>query len=358
MAFLQIRQLCKYYNQQSTKAVNEFTLDIEEGEIISLLGPSGCGKTTTLRMIAGFEQPSAGSMIKNDQVIYDENTNVAPEKRSVGMVFQDFALFPHLTIEKNITFGLTKMSRQARKDRALEMLQLIGLENYAKSFPHELSGGQQQRIALARALAPKPDIVLLDEPFSNLDSSMKDQMRKDVAYMLREQKTTAIFVTHDQKDAFAISDRVIVMNQGAIQQVDHPKVMYKRPCNQFVASFVGKTNLINGIMTDDESGVMTSFGNVQLLHSSNTSPKQEVKLSIRPESCQINQQGQYSGIVSEVYYAGEYQEVRVCLNCTPEACLQGEKEEMLIRVSIEHDIELNQPISFDIMPDLIAVVNE
>ncbi|WP_370542964.1 ABC transporter ATP-binding protein [Geomicrobium sp. JCM 19055] len=139
-------------------------------------------------MIAGFEQPSSGSIRKNEQVIFDANMNVPPENRSVGMVFQDFALFPHLTIEKNITFGLTKMSRQARKDRALEMLQLIGLEKYAKSFPHELSGGQQQRIALARALAPKPDIVLLDEPFSNLDSSMKDQMRKDVAYMLREQK--------------------------------------------------------------------------------------------------------------------------------------------------------------------------
>ncbi|GAK12086.1 ABC transporter ATP-binding protein [Geomicrobium sp. JCM 19039] len=357
MAFIQIEQLEKLFSAHHKRAVSNFTLDIEQGEIISLLGPSGCGKTTTLRMIAGFESPTAGTIKINEKIVYGSGHSLPPEKRSVGMVFQDYALFPHLTIEKNVMFGLTKLPRLKRKDRALEMLQMIGLEQYRKQYPHELSGGQQQRVALARALAPKPDVVLLDEPFSNLDASLRDQMRKDVASVLREQGTTAIFVTHDQKDAFAISDRVIVMNEGIIQQIDHPREMYKRPCNQFVASFVGKTNIVHGELETDLKHVSTSFGKVCLANRQQAHMNDLIQLSIRPESCKVNDSGRYTGVVREVLYAGEYQEVLLCLNCSPEHCLTDNQETMLIRVPLENDIEIGHTIAFDIEPELVAVIN-
>ncbi|TSB46615.1 ABC transporter ATP-binding protein [Alkalicoccobacillus porphyridii] len=353
MAFLHIHNLSKSYALKDNPSVANVSLDINKGEIVSLLGPSGCGKTTTLRMIAGFERPSSGSIRLNDNVIFDSDHSTPIESRGIGMVFQDYALFPHLTIERNVVFGLTKMSRLQRKERAKEMLDLIGLAEYAKMFPHELSGGQQQRVALARALAPNPHLILLDEPFSNLDASLRDQMRQEIATLLKRHGTTAIFVTHDQKDAFAISDRVVVMDHGVIQQIAKPRELYKQPINQFVAQFVGKTNIISATLKTDLKHADTKLGVICLPEKQSTS-NWPIQLSIRPEACTINEAGQYHGEIKHVNFAGEYQEVTVSLKSSE--LEQDVKEFMLIRVAATVDLVVGQPLSFDIETDLVSVI--
>lgn len=301
MSFIQLSQLTKAFKNAETPAVNQIDLKIEKGEIITLLGPSGCGKTTTLRMLAGFEQPTSGSIYIGDRVVYDDRTYIPPEKRGIGMVFQDYALFPHLTIEKNIMFGLNKWSTRAKKERAKEVLELVGLDGYGKRYPNELSGGQQQRVALARALAPRPHVVLMDEPFSNLDAGLRERMRYDVTTILRKADKTAIIVTHDQKDAFAVSDRVVVMNEGIIQQIASPREMYRCPKNCFVAQFVGKTNLLTGTLCSDMKHVDTYIGRVSLPEQSQF-PVEDVRISIRPEGCRLAENGMYSGRVERVTY--------------------------------------------------------
>ncbi|MDG5787949.1 ABC transporter ATP-binding protein [Evansella sp. AB-P1] len=351
MSFIQLSNLTKYFSGTANPAVRSLNLSINKGEIITLLGPSGCGKTTTLRMIAGFEHPSEGSILIDGKEVFSKTHSLPPEKRGIGMVFQDYALFPHMTIEKNVMFGLNKWSTREKKKRAKEVLELVGLEEYGKRYPTELSGGQQQRIALARALAPKPNVVLMDEPFSNLDAGLREKMRFDVTNILRKANTTAIIVTHDQKDAFAVSDQVVVMKDGVIQQIAAPKEMYRCPKNCFVAQFVGKTNLLDGIMDEDLKHIHTHIGKVTL-------PEQwkdkldSVKLSIRPEGCQLAEQGQYCGEVERVTYGGEYQELYVRLHNEPSLS----KEPMLIYAPIEQDVEVGTIVSFDIKPELIALV--
>ncbi|MFA9556642.1 ABC transporter ATP-binding protein [Evansella sp. AB-rgal1] len=351
MSFIELNNLTKYYSGTTEPAVRTINLSIHKGEIISLLGPSGCGKTTTLRMIAGFEHPSEGSIVIDGNQVFSSNNSVPPEKRGIGMVFQDYALFPHMTIEKNVMFGLNKWNAREKKKRAKEVLELVGLEDYGKRYPTQLSGGQQQRVALARALAPKPNVVLMDEPFSNLDAGLREKMRYDVTNILRKAETTAIIVTHDQKDAFAVSDRVVVMKNGVIQQIAAPKEMYRCPKNCFVAQFVGKTNLLTGVMDDDLRHIHTHIGKVSL-------PEQwkeqleNVKLSIRPEGCQLAEEGAYCGEVERVTYGGEYQELYVRLHNEPTLS----KEPMLIYAPNEQDVEVGTIVSFDIKPELIALV--
>lgn len=239
---LRIASLCKNYGK--SPAVCGVDLAVAPGEILTLLGPSGCGKTTTLRLIAGFERPDRGEVTIGGKVVASGSHWIAPEERGVGMVFQDYALFPHLTVAENVAFGLGKADTGNRKQRVSQMLRLVGLEEQKDRYPHNLSGGQQQRVALARALAPRPALVLLDEPFSNLDASLRVQMREEVRRILKESGAAAIFVTHDQKDALAISDRVVVMNQGLVEQVGSPREIYQFPHTAFVARFVGQTNLL------------------------------------------------------------------------------------------------------------------
>ncbi|MDT8862699.1 ABC transporter ATP-binding protein [Alkalihalobacillus sp. MEB130] len=350
MSFIQLKQLTKLYKKTETPAVDTIDLTIEKGEIITLLGPSGCGKTTTLRMIAGFEQPTAGSITIDNKEVYSNTTYLPPEKRGIGMVFQDYALFPHLTIEKNVTFGLNKWSNREKKERAKEVLELVGLAEYGKRYPNELSGGQQQRVALARALAPRPHVVLMDEPFSNLDAGLRERMRYDVTVILRKANTTAIIVTHDQKDAFAVSDRVVVMNQGVIQQIASPREMYRCPKNCFVAQFVGKTNLLEGTLCSDLKHVDTYIGRVSLPTQSEKM-LEEVRVSIRPEGCHLAENGRYSGKVERVTYSGEYQEVEVRLGEQHEA-----SQPMVVYAPIEQDIEIGSIVSFDIKAELVALV--
>ncbi|MFW6180203.1 MAG: ABC transporter ATP-binding protein [Spirochaetota bacterium] len=238
-------------------AVENMNLEVQEGEFVCFLGPSGCGKTTTLRMIAGFEIPTAGTITYAGRVIND----IIPQKRSFGIVFQSYALFPHMTVEENVGFGL-KMRRVAKADiarRVDELLQLVGLADQKRKYPPELSGGQQQRVALVRSLATYPEILLLDEPLSALDAKIRVNLRAMIKKVQAELGITMIYVTHDQEEALSISDRVIVMNQGYIEQVDRPVEIYKNPGTRFVADFVGTSNffsgpLSGGELTDRETG--------------------------------------------------------------------------------------------------------
>jgi iron(III) transport system ATP-binding protein len=224
-------------------AVEAVDLEVRHGEFLAVLGPSGCGKTTLLRLVAGFEQPDAGSIEIDGTVVAGPRRNVAPERRRIGMVFQESALFPHLDVAGNIGFGLSRGRRTARVD---ELVALVGLAGLQRRMPHELSGGQQQRVALARALAPDPALILLDEPFSSLDATLRAQLRIDVREILRRAGATALFVTHDQSEALEISDRVAVMRNGRIEQLSTPDELYLRPVNRFVAGFVGEANLLPG----------------------------------------------------------------------------------------------------------------
>jgi len=222
------------------------SLHLEPGQIGCLLGPSGCGKTTALRLVAGFEQPNRGSICLQDVCVAGPGIALAAEKRRVGLVFQDYALFPHLNVGDNIGFGLGHLGTAERQKRVAEMLGLVGLSGEARSWPHQLSGGQQQRVALARALAPKPRLLLLDEPFSNLDVDLRERLSLEVRDILKHEGITALLVTHDQHEAFAMADQIGVMNEGLIQQWDTPYNLYHRPKNRFVADFIGQGVLLPG----------------------------------------------------------------------------------------------------------------
>jgi iron(III) transport system ATP-binding protein len=239
-------------------AVRGVSIAACEGEILCLLGPSGCGKTTILRAIAGFEPVQSGQIFLSGELVSSSDTLVATENRHVGMVFQEYALFPHLRVQDNIAFGLRHLPRRERKARVQEMLRLVGLEGFDRRYPHELSGGQQQRVALARALVQHPVILLLDEPFSNLDPDMASRMRQELHDLLRRTKTTTILVTHDHDEAFAMADRIAVLNQGTVEQFDTPEMIYHLPATPFVADFVGQADFIPGTvsngMVDTELG--------------------------------------------------------------------------------------------------------
>ncbi|MGM0563492.1 MAG: ABC transporter ATP-binding protein [Pseudomonadota bacterium] len=235
------------------------SLDLAQGEIGCLLGPSGCGKTTLLRCIAGFEQPLAGRITLGGQAVADHRHTVPVERRHVGMVFQDFALFPHLSVADNIGFGLKGQKRERREARVDELLQLVGLAGHRHHYPHEISGGQQQRVALARALATKPDILLLDEPFSSMDNALREQLARSVREILKTEGVTALMVTHDQLEAFAIADVVGVMSGGALLQWGTAYELYHQPASRFVANFVGRGTFIHG-ETSTEGRVQTALG--------------------------------------------------------------------------------------------------
>ena len=253
MAFLDLEKLCKSFGTHM--AVDGLTVGVEKGEFVSLLGPSGCGKTTTLQMIAGFVEPTSGAIRLEGRDLLA----VKPAKRGLGIVFQSYALFPHMTVAENVGFGLEMQGVVAaeRTRRVGETLELVGLAAFAARFPRQMSGGQQQRVALARALVIKPQILLLDEPLSNLDAKLREEMQIELRQIQRVVGTTTILVTHDQAEAMALSDRIVVMNQGRAEQIGPPHEAYERPATPFVANFLGKTNLVNGVTVRPER---ISFG--------------------------------------------------------------------------------------------------
>jgi iron(III) transport system ATP-binding protein len=261
-------------------AVRDVSLNIEKGQIGCLLGPSGCGKTTLLRAIAGFEAVTAGEVKISGRIVSSSKNRIPPEQRKVGMVFQDFALFPHLNIERNVGFGIEQLGKAAKKAKITELLTLVGLQSSAKSFPHELSGGQQQRVALARAMAPEPDVLLLDEPFSNLDSERREQLAGEVGHILRHKNITALLVTHDQQEAFAMADHITLLNAGLVAQSDTPYNLYHNPKSEFVAGFIGQGALLN-IAVNARGEMQPALGRLDPQIA--MAPGDSLRLLIRPD---------------------------------------------------------------------------
>jgi len=255
--YLQIKQLNKSYGPR--KVVNDVALEMVEGEILSLLGPSGCGKTTILRMLAGLVVPDSGWIKVGDRVFYDGRREVAVEDRQIGMVFQDYALWPHMTVAKNIAFGmrLRRKPKQEIKKRVDELLELVNLPGMGQRYPYQMSGGQQQRVAVARALATEPRLVLMDEPLSSLDAGLRESMRTELVQLFRQLKITAINVTHDQDEAMSMSDRIMVLRDGKVQQIGTPTDLYLHPANIFVASFMGHANMLAGEIEKSVNGTDT-----------------------------------------------------------------------------------------------------
>lgn len=244
---LQLRGVVKHYGTLGAAAVAGVELTLGAGEILGLLGPSGCGKTTLLRLIGGFERPDGGEISLGGVPVATAYQWVPPEQRFIGMVFQDFALFPHLTVAQNVAFGLRSrpgVGSQEIRDRLQTVLKLVALTRFEQRYPHELSGGQQQRVALARALAPQPQVILLDEPLSNLDVQVRLYLRQEIRRILKDAGTSAVFVTHDQEEALSVADRVAVMRQGCLEQVDSPEGVYRHPATRFVAEFVTQANFL------------------------------------------------------------------------------------------------------------------
>ncbi len=279
IALLEVRNIDKYYDQ--FHAVKNVTFNLEEGEIGCLLGPSGCGKTTLLRTIAGFEDIAGGSIAIADQLVAGQRT-VPPEKRNIGMVFQDYALFPHLTVSENIAFGIENLSSGERSKRIAELLKTVELDGSGDKYPHELSGGQQQRVALARALAPEPKLLLMDEPFSNLDVALRETLSTEIREILKSRSITALMVTHNQNEAFAMADKVGVLSCGSMQQWDTPHSIYHQPSNPVVAGFVGEGVFIDATIVSRNT-LKCALGELQSDIKLNLESGTQAKLLIRPE---------------------------------------------------------------------------
>ena len=270
---------CRYHEQV---AVRDFSMHVNVGELVCLLGPSGCGKTTALRAVAGFEPVVQGEITLSGHSISRPGYTLAPELRQMGMVFQEYALFPHLSVTDNICFGLRGLTRKARDNMARRMLEVVGLEGLGGRYPHELSGGQQQRVALARALAPQPALILLDEPFSNLDVDLRERLSQEVRAILKGQGSTAILVTHDQHEAFAWGDQIGVMDEGRVLQWDTPYNLYHEPSNRFVADFIGQGVLMRGTLLTPDT-VQTEVGAIQGNRAYPWPPGTSVEVLLRPD---------------------------------------------------------------------------
>jgi len=311
MAFLELTHVSKSF--PGSVAVDDFNLSAEQGEFVSFLGPSGCGKTTTLRMIAGFEIPTSGTITLDGQDL----TFVTPNKRNVGMVFQSYALFPNMTVKDNIGFGLDIAGRKKNEiaARVEEMLGLIHLDEFGARYPAQLSGGQQQRVALARALAIRPQVLLLDEPLSALDAKIRLELRQEIRRIQQQLGITTIYVTHDQEEALSLSDRVVVMSEGRIEQVGTPSTIYNYPRSEFVAKFVGQINLLTVEMVNLEKGLV-KVGQ-QLVHAGQTLEHMnghKIRLAVRPEELNPGfreNANNLSGKVEAVTYLGSIVRVRL-----------------------------------------------
>ncbi|MDM7859960.1 ABC transporter ATP-binding protein [Alteromonas sp. ASW11-36] len=305
---LTVRDLAISYATRNDKVLQNVTFHLEPGQIGCILGPSGCGKTTLLRAIAGFIQPLAGEIELDGKVVSSSNAMLPPNQRNIGMVFQDFALFPHMTVAENIAFGLRAMNHSESAARVDELLALVELSTYKDVYPHALSGGQQQRVALARALAPKPKLVLLDEPFSNLDSALREQLAQDVRGMLKAAGATAIMVTHDQHEAFAMADQVAVLQDAKMQQVGTPYELYHQPQTTFVAGFIGEGVMLEAKL--NASGRLeTVIGDFDAEHATycdgaQAAKGQTLQLLVRPDDIVHDDSSRFKAIVVNRHFRG------------------------------------------------------
>ncbi len=341
-----------------TDAVNDVSFQVEQGEILALLGPSGCGKSTTLRVLAGFERPNQGLVQINGETAVGPALWRSPEQRRIGMVAQDFALFPHLSVGENIAFGLpdghhawwTKPLRRFRRTepptRVRHMLELVGLNGFADRYPHELSGGEAQRVALARALAPQPAAVLLDEPFSNLDQNLRASLRLAMREILKTASTAAVFVTHDREEALSLADRVAVMRNGRIEQIGAPDDIYYRPETRFIGTFVGDANILPGERV--RGGAETELGFVVMLNDDADSTGEAIDVLLRPEQLALrhcrDDGPDCANVISSEYY-GHDQVVRVRLQ-------SGQEVEARLRTEVVW--HPNDPVDVIVLDDAIA----
>ena len=328
-----------------TVALDGFTLEVESGALLTVLGPSGVGKTTALRILAGFERPDSGTVRVNGQTVNGPNIFIPPERRQVGMVFQDYALFPHLNVARNVAFGLGAEGRSRRVSEVLEMVGLAGLEN---RMPHALSAGQQQRVALARALAPRPQVILADEPFSNLDAALRKRLRAEVRSILHDAETTAIMVTHDQEEALAVSDRLALMNDGKVVQTGPPDYVYRNPATSWVAEFLGDADFFEA---EARSGrITTPFGTFPTTRSGS------VKVMVRPESVTVFPHAQGTAVIVYREFFGHDQLLSVKLpgditlraRCWPQPALApGDR----VAVSVDGIHIFDEPREFPAPPE-------
>ena len=356
MAFLEINDVRKEFAQFT--AVELFNLKAEKGEFVSFLGPSGCGKTTTLRMVAGFELPTSGQIIINGVEI----STLPANKRQIGMVFQSYALFPNMNVRDNIGFGL-KIARQPRdviKKRVDEMLGIIHMEEFEKRFPHQLSGGQQQRVALARALAIQPQVLLLDEPLSALDAKIRLSLRQEIRIIQRELGITTIYVTHDQEEALSISDRIVVMSKGRIEQIGTPLEIYNTPKTAFVASFVGTLNLLDVTLVDARNGrVAVDEQVISIGRQIDESSVTASALAIRPEAFTIMNgsasasasANHLQGTVEDIYFLGSVMRLRIRVG------------RQFVNADVFNNMNLEMPqrgqtLTFNFMPDACMMVEK
>ena len=318
MSGVRLDRIVKSYG--STLAVNDVSLDIKEGEFLTLLGPSGCGKTTTLRLISGFIQPTSGAIHFGNKNV----TGIAPQHRQIGMVFQDYALFPHLTVSENIGFGLVerRYEKAAIKKRVEELLNLIKLEEAAERYPSEISGGQAQRVAVARAVAHPPSVLLMDEPLGALDLKLRETMQTELRRIQQELGITAVYVTHDQSEAMNMSDRIVVMNDGIIEQIGSPQSIYSNPQSVFVANFIGQVNILNcHVTTQGDKSTELDYHSQQITAQNEKSLRQgtAIFLAIRPEDIKITtraagkSQNSIKGVVSEALFSGNVMKISVTL---------------------------------------------
>jgi iron(III) transport system ATP-binding protein len=339
---LTLNNVSKTFSDRTSPVVDQISFSLQQGELLGLLGPSGCGKTTLLRIIAGFEQPSSGTVELAGQIVNCSTCWIPPEKRNTGMVFQDYALFPHLNIKENIAFGLKRKnhlgsgnSRQIDK-RVAEVLSLVGLAGLEKRYPHQISGGQQQRIALARALAPQPALILLDEPLSNLDAQVRHRLREEIRCILKAAGTSAIFVTHDREEALAISDKIAVMRQGKLEQLGTPEAIYTQPASRFVAEFVTQANFLAA--TRQGNTWLTEIGelecqSLQLPDSCTTG-----ELMLRQEDLILRPDEEAKVIVKERQFLGR--EYRYCLE-TPSGKRLHARTTANIQVNVGSRVKLS-----------------
>ncbi len=318
-------------------ALDGFSVDVPVGGLVALVGPSGCGKTTALRAIAGFENLDAGSITIRDAVVSGATVHVPPEQRKVGMVFQEFALFPHISVAENVGYGVSGADRIHRVGDALRT---VDLEDLADRYPHELSGGEQQRVAIARALAPSPDVILLDEPFSNLDAPQRDKMRRELRHIVRRTGVTAVFVTHDQAEALAIADFIAVMRDGSVKQAGPPDEVYARPASPWVATFLGDAMLFDGVVSDGH--VTTDIGVVK----TELADGSKAQVMVRPEWVMPSTSGTAQCTVTDREFYGHDQLLEITLPTggVVESLISGRHP---VRLGDKVDIDITDAIVFE-----------
>lgn len=344
MKRLEVKKLDFAYGRN--QILYEFDYSLEESQIGCLLGPSGCGKTTVLRAIAGFENPTKGEIILNGNKLNGLKIFVEPEKRQIGMVFQDIALFPHLSVKENIQFGIRSLSQNLRDKRSDELLDLVGMSEFKKKYPHEISGGQQQRVALARAIAPKPSLLLMDEPLSSLDEELREQLAREIRLILKQEKVSAVLVTHDQNEAFAVGDHICVMHQGRVQQNDSAYNLYHHPLNRFVAEFIGEGTLLPGEVTG-ENTIATDLGEIKGNLPETCKHHDRVDVLIRPENVILTDDNENQVVIIARYFRGSsYLYTLKTKNGAELLCFLSSSEGLQIDQSIGARLQIEKPVFF------------